>query len=318
MDHFDVTLADRRKPWDVTSWSAGQQPIAQQYATAAEMLEAAGIAGMNVRKMAESVTMPDGTVIMTGRYSNVTHDGKVLGTGLSDRYVTLQAEDAFGFGDAIVDAGGANWERAGLVRHGETIFGCMEITHLEINVPGDDGGALKPYLLIVNSFGGWTPYMAKIAFIRPVCINTFEAAKGTKTQHSFTMRHTSSLDGRIAQARDAIGITFQHAEEVRELTTALATTKIVTKQVNAILAQLWPSSTKGKLSPTAQAVSDLYDTSETLQGIRGTRWGVLNAISEYTDHVAKYDDPEARGLSLMLETASHRKDRALQLLLPTR
>ena len=325
MNDIDITLADRRKPWDVASWSAGQRRTSETFATADEMLAAAGLANLNVQKRKEFTTDHDNHSLPTGKYSTVDSKGRVLGTGLSDRYQVIQMEQAFGFGDAIVDDGQAKWERAGTVRGGETAFGCMELSHLEVTVPGDDGGALQPYLLIVNSFGGWTPYMGVIAFIRPVCINTFEAAKGTKTKHRFQVRHTGTLDGKLQMAREALGIAFKHTEDVKELTTKLATTKLTERQVRAIIDQTWPKESKvaeDPRSPTAVKVWDHYQASSTLEGIRGTGWGVFNAVTEYIDHIAYQSDKpmtekqlQQRGLNLILETGEARKERALSLLL---
>lgn len=322
---IDITLASRRKPWDVASWSEGQKDQGV-YATSAEMLEAAGLANMDVELRPTYVKGPRGLWQSTGSYATVARDGRVLGTGMSKRYKVLQAEEAFAFGDAIVDSGEAKWERAGSVRGGETIFGCMELQHLGIRVPGDDrGGDLQPYLLIVNSFGGWTPFAGIIAFIRPVCINTFQAAYGTKTKHRFAIKHTGTLDGKLQMAREALGIAFQHTEEVKALAERLMTTRLVEDQVRDIIDQVWPKAPSAKRdeprSEVAVAVQAQYDASPTLDGIRGTGWGLLNAVTEYLDHVAEYRPQgngsalELRGLNLMLDKAEKKKERVLQALL---
>ncbi len=329
MAAIDITLASRRKPWDVASWSDGQKDQGT-YATSADMLEAAGLANWNVRLQPTYVRGPKGLFQETGTYATVNAAGQVLGSGMSARYQVLQAEEAFAFGDAIVDSGEAKWERAGKVRGGETIFGCMELQHLGITVPGDNGGDLQPYLLIVNSFGGWTPFAGILAFIRPVCMNTFQAAYGTKTKHRFAIKHTGTLDGKLQMAREALGIAFAHTEEVRALTERLMTTRLVDQQVAAIIDQVWPKAAGAMRddprSPIALKVQQQYDASPTLDGIRGTGWGVLNAVTEYLDHVAEYrpqgadaKDPtkvlELRGLNLMLDGAEKAKERTLKALL---
>jgi len=322
---FDVTLADRRKPWDVTSWSEGQKPTSSYFATSAEMLEAAGLANLNVTKRPMWTLDHDGQpVALPGRYANVDAKGQVRGINLTDRYVNIQMEDAFGFGDAIVDSGEAAWERAGSAKNGSLVFGCMELTHLGVKVPGDDqGGDMVPYLLILNSFGGEAPLGGLIAFIRPVCTNTFEAAKGTKTPYRFSIRHTGTLDGKLQMAREALGITFQHVAEVQALTTHLATTKLVESQVQAILdATFADPDHKDQRSPLAIKVWDHYQASPTLDGIRGTGWGVFNAVSEYLDHVQDYrprgaaGDPLAlRAENLLVGKAQGKKEVALKALL---
>ncbi len=324
MTAIDITLASRRKPWEVASWSEGQKDQGV-YATSAEMLEAAGLANWDVQLRPTYVRGPKGHWQETGTYATVNAAGKVLGSGMSKRYKVLQAEEAFAFGDAIVDSGEAKWERAGSVRNGETVFGCMELQHLGVQVPGDSGGDLQPYLLIVNSFGGWTPFAGIIAFIRPVCLNTFQAAYGTKTPHRFAIKHTGTLDGKLQMAREALGIAFAHTEEVQALTRRLVNTRLVDQQVQDIIDQVWPKAPGARRddprSEVAVAVQAQYDASPTLDGIRGTGWGLLNAVTEYLDHVAEYRPQgngsalELRGLNLMLDKAEKKKERVLQALL---
>lgn len=328
---FDVTLADRRKPWEVASWSEGQKPTSSYFATSTEMLEVAGLGGLNVTKRPMMTLDHDGQqLIIPGKYANVDSQGKVRGVNLTDRYVNIQMEDAFGFGDAIVDSGEAKWERAGEARNGALVFGVMELTHLGVNVPGDDGGDLTPYLLILNSFGGEAPLCGLIAFIRPVCTNTFEAAYGTPTPFRFNIRHTGTLDGKLQMAREALGITFQHVAEVQALTTRLAGISLAEAQVQAIIDQTFPKDADAKRldtprSPLAVKVMDHYQASSTLDGIRGTGWGVFNAIGEYLDHVQDYsprgvttDGLQLRAQNLLVGKAQEKKEVALKALLAVR
>lgn len=319
---FTATLADRRTPW-------GTGIESTTFATAAEMLEVAGMANLNVTKQPMMTLDHDNQPLaIPGRYANVDAQGRIRGVNLTERYVNIQMEDAFGFGDAIVDSGEAKWERAGSANG--ILFGVMEMTHLGVNVPGDDGGDLTPYLLVLNSFGGECPLGGIIAFIRPRCINTFQAARGTKTPHRFAIRHTGTLEGKLAMAREALGITFRHVAEVRELTEQLVGTKLVERQVRNIVAQAFADPDKGKWtesqdpSPLAAKVLEHYDASVTLDGLRGTGWGLMNAVTEYLDHVQEYrprdggDPLELRAANLVVGKAQEKKERVLAGILRTR
>jgi phage/plasmid-like protein (TIGR03299 family) len=319
---FSITLADRRAPWEAASWADGQKPTSEKFATASEMLDAAGLAGWNVQAQPLVTT---GGIPVPGKFAQVAEDGRVLGlTGRT--YKTLQNETAFAFGDSIVDAGGANWERAGMFRNGSVVFGAMELCHLDITVPGDDS-QIKPYLLIVNSFDGGYPYMGILAYIRPVCTNTFEAAVGTQTQYRFAIRHSGTLDGKLAMAREALGIAFKHNEEVAALVTKLATTSIVDKQVQKIFEKVvWPvdmdSLSEGRVEnhPATVAFQD-YLTSPTIDGIRGTAWGAFNAVTEYIDHIQEFKGgtltsaADTKGNSILFGAGQQRKDAAIKALL---
>jgi len=317
--NFQVTLADRSN-----AWGGGKS---ETFLTSGEMLAAAGLAGWNVRKASLYAGRKGPEV--PNRFAHVTSDGRVLGIA-SSGYKILQNEEAFGFGDAIVDAGGAHWERAGSLRGGETVFGCMELEDLDIDVPGDDGG-IRPYLFIVNSFGGWAPYSGILAYVRPRCQNTFQMAYGTNTPHRFSIRHTSTLDGKLQMARDALGIAFRHNVEVKAIVDRLAMARIVDAQVEELFSKVvWPISDDApqgmKDNSNASKAYTNYLTSETLDGVRGTAWGAYNAVTEYVDHLTEYKPRKGEGyqtggadslrtMSVMLDGGAKRKDAALKALM---
>lgn len=324
MADFSITLADRRAPWDVANWSDGQRPLVtpEGFATASEMLGSAGLAGWDVQK--KQLYVGRKGPVAAGAYATVTADGRVLGV-VGNAYKVLQMEEAFAFGDALVDSGDAKWERAGQFKGGRIVFGAMELCHLGISVPGDDS-EIKPYLLLVNSFDGSHPFQGVLAFIRPVCINTFEAARGTDTPYRFSIRHSSLLNGKIQSARDALGIAFNHTAEVKELVSSLALKKIVDDQVLDIFRKyVWPvdaeSMAPGNLDKHSSTLAyENYLTSPTIDGIRGTAWGAFNAVTEYVDHVVEYkskvyEDSGLRGDTLMFGVGQQRKDRAMAALL---
>jgi phage/plasmid-like protein (TIGR03299 family) len=325
-EYFNVVTAQRKTPWELgLSWEEGQKPT-DQFATAAEMLEAAGLAGWDVQKKEMYVGRKGPKVV--GKFATVATGGAIAGKvlGVVGRsYQVHQMEEAFRFGDNIVDDGQAKWERAGVFRGGSQAFGCMELAHLDISVPGDDS-PIKPYLLIVNSFDGSSPVLGVLAYIRPVCVNTFMAAKGTATSYRFAIRHVGSLDGRILQAREAIGIAFKHTEEVKQLVTRLATASIVDEQVREIFSKkVWPISDdvpEGRLEAhLSTRAFENYLTSPTLEGIRGTKWGALNAVTEFVDHIADYkgrkvnDADSVKGNSILFGQGQMRAERALAALL---
>lgn len=324
MENFGITLANRKAPWELASWSGGQKPLLGEgeLATKDEMLEAAGLAGWDVQKKAIYVGRKG--PVVEGKYATVTADGRVLGV-VGRGYRVTQTEETFELGEQMVDDGTARWERAGFFRGGRTIFGAMEICGGEISVPGDDS-PIKPYLLLVNSFDGSTPEQGILAFIRPVCINTFEAARGTDTPYRFNIRHTGSREGKVQMAREAIGISFKHSAEVAQLATALATTAIVDEQVQEIFRKtVWPidadALSEGRLEAHASTVAyENYLTSPTIDGIRGTAWGAFNAVTEFVDHIAEYKSKvnvaeDVKGEALLFGRGQMRKDRALGALL---
>lgn len=325
----EITLANRKNPLEMASWSEGQKPLlgTDGFATATEMLEAAGLAGWKVTK--QPIVVAGTGLRVPGRWATVAQigDERVVLGDVGNLYVPRQPEETFAFGDNIVDSGEAKWERAGKVRGGKVIFGAMELCHLGISVPGDDSD-IKPYLLLVDSFDGSTHTEGIVAYIRPVCDNTFEMARGTDTQYRFAIRHTGTLDGKIQMARDAIGIAFKHNAEVKELVTRMALTSIVDEQVLDIFrTTVWPVNieTIGETRLENHASTRAYEnylTSPTIEGVRGTVWGAFNAVTEFTDHIATYSgekevtEDSSRADAILFGRAQMRKDRAMEAFLP--
>lgn len=326
-DSFEVTLANRKTPWESgLSWSEGQKPgDYMTFATAKDMLEGAGMADWNVTKT--PLTLPNGKPV-PGAFANVrrpgTIDEAILGV-VGNTYQPRQPEQIFAFGDNIVDSGEAKWERAGGFNGGSIIFACMELVHLGISVPGDESN-LRPYLFLMDSFDGSYPTTGLVAYIRPVCINTFEMAFGTKTAHKFKIRHVGGLDGKLAMARDALGISFKHTKETAEIVQKLATTSLVDRQVAELFSQkVWPigeDPSDDKIdSHVSTEAFELYQSSETLDSIRGTAWGAFNAVTEFVDHYVKYSGrgistaDDVRGKSLLLGAGEARKEVALKELI---
>lgn len=312
-----ITLADRRP-----AFHTGVE--AQQFATAAEMLAASGLAGWNVQKVPALAKTPDGHVKpVPHRWVTVRTDTNAPLGVVGDGYQVIQNETSFAFGDMLLDKPGRWWSRAGFFKYGGIVFGALELGDLSFELPKDDGG-LTPYLLIVNSHEGSTAYEAIITWIRPRCINTFTFAR--KHFHAkWRLRHVGDLNGKVVAAREALNLTFRHVEEVKPLATALVRAKVVDQQVRDILeSTVFPITDKDRengipvMHPSQQAFS-LYHTSPTLDGVRGTAWGAFQAVTEYVDHftdfrtrVDRHTPDQQRAYVLTFGSGAEKKARALE------
>lgn len=248
------------------------------------------------------------------RVANVRmSDGKYLGV-VSPSYKIVQNATAFKIADAIVEDGGAKYETAGSLREGRVVFLSMEIPR-EIKVPGDDGD-IRPYLLIRNGHDGRYALGGAVTPIRGVCENTVNAAFGAAVS-SFSLRHTSGIEDRIEEARRALGLTHAYLDQFEEIAEKMLLTKLTRKQVLNTIAQTFPIkdvnplqlterelalaiADSGTTSPTLKALA-MVDTSENIDNIRGTAWGVFNGIAEYLDYGTFY---RSRGVSALDNRAS--------------
>lgn len=251
-------------------------------------------------------------------------DSAVLGV-VGRQYQVIQNRDAFEFADRIVDDGSAKYETAGSLRGGQVVFLSMELNGLNILVNGErPEGMLKAYLLVSTTHDGSGPLRGDITMVRTVCSNTLNLAKQSASQ-TFKIRHSGTIDGKIAAARQALGIAFEYTRAFEENANRLAATSIVDAQVQDIFRNyVWPldeDATDGRIEnhPSTRAF-EVYQTADDLAPIRGTAWGALNAVADYVDHGieyrGRYEQAESiRANSILWGTARDKKQRAFDALM---
>lgn len=317
-------VGDRGLPWHVSL--SRQLGVAELMADAGRLLttaEAIELGGFDFHVDLLPITPAGSDILIPNKFATVRSDtGAPLGV-VGPAYKVFQNADVFGFADNLVDSGEAKWETAGVARGGSWTFISMELDHLEIEVPGDRG-PVKTYLLLINSFDGSRKAEGHITQVRAVCKNTCKLAKGNALT-SFAIRHSGTLEGKIEAARKALGISFKNVEFVKGITTTLARKQLVDSQVREIFEKVWPidedasEAIRDKAKATQAFLN--YQTSDTLEGIRGTAWGALNAATELLDHEVIYKArtrgtaEDTRFDNLMFGDGADSKERLLTLLL---
>jgi phage/plasmid-like protein (TIGR03299 family) len=263
-------------------------------------------------------------VRVAGKYATVRSDnGMPLGV-VGEHYKVVQNSELDGWGDALVDSGDAKYETAGSLRDGRVVFFSMELGSIDLKIKGSKvDETVQTYLLLTNSHDGSKALEALITPVRVVCMNTLNAAIDSRKAY-FRMRHTGSVEGKIAAARQALGITFTYLEGFKELAQSFALKKVVDEQVDEILrTAVWPTTAESEAQlalTSAGKALELYHNSPTLEGIRGTAWGVLNAVAEYADHEAVFKSrgvssaADIRANSILWGEAHYAKDRAVTAL----
>jgi phage/plasmid-like protein (TIGR03299 family) len=237
----------------------------------------------------EPLFLSDG-IEVPGMFANVrSADRRIVGT-VGAAFRIVQNRDAFAWGDALVDSGEGKWETVGSLMGGSRVFASMELPE-GVRVPGDEG-EIKPWLLISNGFDGRTMLRGDVVLIRTVCTNTWTLATKGATR-SFKIRHTGSIEGKLAMAREALGISFTYLANFEKQAERLVGLKLVDRQIEDILRAAFPvpeaQDTPERIDQSDFAkVLNVYRTAPNLDPIRGTGWGVLQAGGEYLDHETEY------------------------------
>jgi phage/plasmid-like protein (TIGR03299 family) len=285
-----TAFASLREP----AWH-GLGTVFSEEVTTAEMLKLAHLDNWNVRL--EDVTIPEGFasdksfsfVTRTNPFNPEQND--VLGV-VGERYVPLQNEDLFDFGDLMLDGGG-RWETAGSIKGGRQVFGSLALERETILDPNGVSDKVNTYLLINTSHDGSVAIQASITPVRVVCANTLNLAlsslKGNKgVKQSFKIRHTQTASGKVAQAREALGLANVYMDKFDELAKKMIETEITKAKFDEIVALAYPAPEKDakgsfkKYNDKMDLIQSIY-VGEYNNTISGTAWGAFNALTERLD-----------------------------------
>ena len=259
----------------------------------AEMLAAANLNNWNVRL--EDVEIPN-TLTSDKNYFYVVRTNPtdktqtdVLGV-VGERYRVLQNEDLFSFGDNILDGGG-RWETAGSIRGGRVVFGSLALERETVLDPNGVADKVKTYLLINTSHDGSIAIQASITPVRVVCANTLNLALGARgkgPKQSFKIRHTQTAEGKIAIARETLGLANKYMDAFDVMANAMIQKEITAQQFNEIILAAYPKPEKDskgsikKWETKVDVINDIY-TGQFNGMIANTAWGAFNALTERLD-----------------------------------
>jgi len=263
--------------------------------TTSEMLVAANLNNWNVRL--EDMPIPSHLssdkeyqyVVRTNPTDKTQTD--ILGV-VGERYHVLQNEDLFSFGDNILDGGG-RWETAGSLKGGRQVFGSLALERETVLDPNGVADVVKTYLLINTSHDGSIAIQASITPVRVVCANTLNVAlnrtkKKDGVKQSFKIRHTQTANGKVAIARQTLGLANAYMDEFDKMAHAMIAKEISAKDFNDIILAAYPKpdkDTKGavkKWENKVDVINDIY-TGEYNGMISGNAWGAFNALTERLD-----------------------------------
>jgi phage/plasmid-like protein (TIGR03299 family) len=285
-----TAFASLREP----AWH-GLGTVFDKEVTTSEMLSLAHLNDWNVRL--EDIAVPE-TFNSDKTYSFVTRtnpfdttQNDVLGV-VGERYKVLQNEDLFSFGDNILDGGG-RWETAGSIRGGRVVFGSMALERETVLDPTGVADKINTYLLINTSHDGSIAIQASITPVRVVCANTLNlalsATRGKNAiKQSFKIRHTQTAEGKIAVARETLGLANKYMDEFDKMAQAMIETEITAKQFEEIVALAYPAPTKDakgsvkKYDGKIDLIHSIYNGDKNGM-IAGTAWGALNGLTERLD-----------------------------------
>jgi phage/plasmid-like protein (TIGR03299 family) len=263
-------------------------------ATAEEAIQAAGLDYRVVKRPLQAVIRGRSHVPVYTHFATIRTDtNDVLGV-VGARYVPVQNREAFTFFDSLVGGDEAIYETAGALNRGEKVWILARLPG-NIKLLGKD--VIQKFLLLYNSHDGSSMIRAKLTPIRVVCNNTLSVALAGSEQE-VRIKHTPSALDKLEEAHKLLGLSNSLYDLLETIFKRMALTRITDKQlldyVNALIPDNQESESNTRTENQREMILRLHESLDDAKVIRGTAFGALNAVSEYTDHVTGTRDQDRR------------------------
>ena len=242
-----------------------------------------------------------------------------LGT-VGEDYTVIQHTEGFELLDTLVNSiDGAHYETMGTLDYGRIVWGQVD-PNIQIRV-GDDTSDV--FLSFLTSHDGSKAFDIYETGVRQVCRNTVRIGSLKRLAASLRVKHTKNSQKRIDNLKVEIDEIRNVAMTMQERLNYLANRKVTKVSLTKIMDKLFPKkqTEEGEESSTRRdnilaEILAIYDANDGDQfpEQRGTAYNLLNAVTNYTDHV-RSSKGDMRSESALFESGDKMKTTALQLIM---
>lgn len=237
-------------------------------------------------------------------------DNSVLDV-VGSRYIPAQNKQVFSFFNEYVKAGKATMETMGSLQKGRIVWG---LAALGTKFALKNNDVVKGYLLLVNYHQQGKANLAKFVSTRVVCNNTLTLSLA-EGGNEFRMNHRNEFDeAMINKAKETLGIARDQLGEFEKNARLLQKLNISRNDAIKILAPIYQDQTEVKdiikdfeenASTSLKRVMDVLEKAPGAQPDNG--WGVLNAVTYVSDHLASRSADKRLTNAWLGKTARHKE-----------
>lgn len=297
--------------------------------TVEEILTAAGL-DWTVEEFPVEVPLPSGVRLVADDKKAIvrTSDDTLLSI-MGGTYTPIQPRALVDFAFGLLDVTKDEFERPEgeppiLFETGMSLAGGR-VNVLLCKVPKDIriGGAdpIDLYLGFVTSHDGSLRFGVHVTPVRIVCRNTLNLSFKRAVQ-SWSVKHTAAAASSIDEARKTLNLTWQYADEFEKQMNGLLDQEFTKRQFEQMVGDLFPKplNEPAPFSREQYSMIGLLESSPTIdQGIRYTRFGALNAVTEHFDWSTRFNEggpsvAEKRTTNTLFGRAKVQADRAFAYL----
>lgn len=316
MSHELTTHADGRVEFaylasDGTPWHGLGKPMGDD-ASIDQWRVDAGMDWKIQRSKVRYATAPDaGFLEMPESIVLFRSDNKAPLGVVSNKYQVVQPADVLEFFRDIIKVGGLDLSAAGTIYGGKRFWATAKIGSMALTNRDEVGG----YLLLSTSADGSLATEARRTTVRVVCKNTLAMAMSDAPE-AVKITHRSVFDSDAV--KNFMGLNETAFSAFRQAAETLANRALHESEAAEFVAKLFGAGEKVQETAGYKKVLDLFNGAgmgAMNDGVFGTRWGLLNAVTEYADHHVRARSDENRFVSAQWGQGANLKRQALDLLL---
>jgi phage/plasmid-like protein (TIGR03299 family) len=278
-----ITKIDSMAYAKETPWHGIGEYVGDACPTSGDMIRAAGL-DWTVETRPLATTINGKVHVVKGHVATVCPEKDVQIGVVGDGYKVVQNAEAFAFLDGIGGGGEGRvvYETAG------SLNGLAQVWMLARFGDGDDVVAddrIVPYMLLATSHDGSLSLTVFPTAVRVVCANTLGMAlSGSKS--AIRIRHTANAKQRMQIAEKTLASTDKKFSEFLSASKALARKQMAQAAVDASLDAILGVSDSTRSKNIRQEIVNLFEqgAGTDIPGVRGTAWGLFNAVTEYVTH----------------------------------
>jgi len=236
---------------------------------------------------------------------------------VSDRYKAVQPKEVLEFFRDLVDENGFKIHTAGTLRGGKRMWALAETGKYGEVCKGDGVGG---FLLLSTSCDRTLATTARFTTVRVVCNNTLSMAMAN-TANNVSFSHIQQFDHEAVKAKlaltvDSFGGFMQMAKYLQSQQMNVAASETFLKNLISNVSQIKDHDYDIRKNRAFKKILDLFDSeAKGLSLVGHTKWGMLNAVTEYYDHHNPARSNDARLDSAWFGTGEAIKNKATELLL---
>lgn len=236
---------------------------------------------------------------------------------VSDRYHIVQPATVLEFFRDLVAENGFSIETAGTLKGGKIIW-ALARTNFDTEIVAND--MVKTYVLLVTSCDKGLATTAQYTSVRVVCNNTLQMSfDHLNRANQVKVRHNVVFDDKAVHADlglnavEVAGAFMAKMKDMSKLSLSESQAESIIERVFASQGANGPIRSRRGFQTVMQLFRGAGKGSQ-MDGVRNTGWGLINAVTEYTDFQMKARSQDYRLSSAWFGRGAEMKDNVIALL----